>query len=78
MQVVGKAKNGEMAVQMAEDLNPDIILMDLIMPKKTGIEACRVQKPHPNIFEVQISNYLRYQSTLKQKIRRDKNLFRIF
>ncbi len=52
MQVVGEAENGVMAVQMAEALNPDIILMDLIMPKKTGIEAIidiKERDPQANI-----------------------------
>ena len=37
--VVGEASNGEEAVQKALELNPDVILMDLMMPVKSGIEA---------------------------------------
>lgn len=39
IEVIGEAKNGEEAVQMAFDLKPDVILMDLVMPVKSGIEA---------------------------------------
>ncbi len=37
--VVGKAPDGAEAVLMAQDLKPDVVLMDYEMPKKNGIEA---------------------------------------
>jgi NarL family two-component system response regulator LiaR len=39
MQVLGEAKNGVEAVEMANTLHPDVILLDLLMPRKGGIEA---------------------------------------
>lgn len=39
IQVVGEACDGEEAVVQAESLCPDVILMDLVMPKLDGIEA---------------------------------------
>ncbi|HAL46852.1 MAG: response regulator transcription factor [SAR202 cluster bacterium] len=39
--VVGEAENGREAVQKAEELNPDVILMDLRMPEMTGVEAMK-------------------------------------
>jgi NarL family two-component system response regulator LiaR len=41
IEVVGMAENGEIAVDLANSLKPDIILMDLMMPVKNGIEATR-------------------------------------
>src|SRR5436309_968033 len=41
MIMVGEAENGEEAVQQALELQPDIILMDLHMPRLNGIEATR-------------------------------------
>ena len=41
IQVVGEAGNGQDAVTLAENLNPDVILMDLVMPGVDGIEAIR-------------------------------------
>ena len=40
-QVVGEAGDGEEAVQTVEELRPDVIVMDVMMPRKDGIDACR-------------------------------------
>jgi NarL family two-component system response regulator LiaR len=41
MRLVGEADNGEEAVQLCERLQPDVILMDLLMPKMDGIAATK-------------------------------------
>jgi two-component system, NarL family, response regulator LiaR len=41
IELVGEAANGREAVAVAERLNPDVILMDLVMPEMDGIEAIR-------------------------------------
>jgi DNA-binding LytR/AlgR family response regulator len=41
LQIVGEAKNGEEAVQLARGLKPDFTFLDIQMPGKTGIEASR-------------------------------------
>jgi len=40
--IIGKAVNGEDAIEKATQLNPDIILMDISMPVMNGIEATRI------------------------------------
>ena len=40
-EVVGQARDGVEAVKAASDLSPDVIVMDVMMPKKDGVEACR-------------------------------------
>ena len=39
MEVVGLAKNGEEAIEMVTELKPDICIMDIEMPIKTGLDA---------------------------------------
>jgi two-component system, NarL family, response regulator LiaR len=41
IQVIGEAANGFKAIELVEELNPDVILMDLTMPVIDGIEATR-------------------------------------
>jgi len=41
IQVVGEASDGEQAVALAQSQHPDIVLMDLVMPKMDGIQATR-------------------------------------
>jgi NarL family two-component system response regulator LiaR len=46
IEVVGEAENGRDAVSTAQRLQPDIILMDLVMPEMDGIEAIRAIMAH--------------------------------
>jgi NarL family two-component system response regulator LiaR len=39
--VIGEAANGQIAIELVEKLNPDVILMDLTMPVMNGIEATK-------------------------------------
>ncbi len=41
MEVIGEASDGGSAVQMARRLRPDVVLMDVVMPRLNGIEATR-------------------------------------
>jgi DNA-binding NarL/FixJ family response regulator len=41
MEIVGEAGNGREAVEFAEKLKPDIVIMDVAMPELNGIEATR-------------------------------------
>lgn len=44
VEVVGEACDGDEAVDQAHSLHPDVILMDINMPKRSGLEAARVIK----------------------------------
>ena len=39
VKVVGYANDGEKAIEMYQELNPDILLLDLGLPKKNGLEV---------------------------------------
>jgi NarL family two-component system response regulator LiaR len=43
-EIVGEAADGEEAVEQAEQLDPDVILMDLVMPNRDGVSAMQVLK----------------------------------
>jgi response regulator NasT len=50
MEVVGEARDGEEAVALARDLEPDLAIMDVKMPRLDGIEAARkiiAERPIP-------------------------------
>ncbi|MGD2054684.1 MAG: response regulator transcription factor [Gammaproteobacteria bacterium] len=50
LEIIGEAENGQMAIEKARLLSPDIILMDLTMPVMNGTEAIRfIKKRNPAI-----------------------------
>ncbi|HTX26697.1 MAG TPA: response regulator transcription factor [Streptosporangiaceae bacterium] len=58
VEVVGTAADGEEALALAEELVPDVILMDLRMPRVDGVEATRrLHASHPAIKVVVLTTY---------------------
>jgi NarL family two-component system response regulator YdfI len=56
--LLGEAENGLQAVQMAAELKPDVILMDLRMPEMDGITAIeRIRKAQPQIAIVILTTF---------------------
>ena len=51
---VVKAKNGAEAVEVAQQEKPDLILMDVRMPKMTGVEACAALKDIPETKDIPV------------------------
>jgi two-component system chemotaxis response regulator CheY len=39
--VVGEAEDGEEAVLKAQELRPDLVIMDIVMPRKSGVQATK-------------------------------------
>jgi len=57
MEVVGEAGDGGMAVELAKTLNPDIVIMDVVMPLVNGIDATRqimADCPHTQIIGLSV------------------------
>ena len=54
-EVIGEASDGQEAVEKARDLTPDVMVLDVTMPRMNGLEACRVirrEKPSLEILFV--------------------------
>ena len=66
VEVVGTAANGEEALALAGELRPDVILMDLRMPKVDGVEATRkLRASHPEIKVVVLTTYADDRSVIE-------------
>ena len=52
LEVVGEAVNGDEVVELAQKLSPDIILLDLAMPGRSGLEALRTLSEPPGTARV--------------------------
>jgi NarL family two-component system response regulator LiaR len=58
MEVVGEANNGEEAIKLIEKLHPDVAILDISMPKLSGIEVTRQVKPRfPSLAILILSAY---------------------
>jgi DNA-binding NarL/FixJ family response regulator len=58
IEVVGEAKNGNEAVTLAKALSPDVVIMDIVMPRKDGVEAtAEIRTAAPNAKIVVLTSF---------------------
>lgn len=58
MEIVGEARNGSQAIELAASLKPDVVIMDLMMPEMLGSEATgRIHEISPEIKVVILTSF---------------------
>ncbi len=58
LELVGEANNGREAVQMCNEVQPDVVLMDLVMPEMGGAEATQlIREQCPNIQVIALTSF---------------------
>lgn len=67
-EVVGEAKDGLEAVQKYKELNPDIVTMDITMPKVTGVDALKVIRNYDPDAKVIMLSAMGQESIVKEAV----------
>jgi NarL family two-component system response regulator LiaR len=58
LQLVGEAENGEMAVQLCDQYQPDVILMDMVLPEMDGATATRaIRQKYPEVQIIALTSF---------------------
>jgi DNA-binding NarL/FixJ family response regulator len=57
-EIVGEACNGRKAIELVEQLRPDVVIIDINMPEINGIEATRIiHQSHPEVKVISYSSH---------------------
>jgi len=69
VEVVGEAENGRVAVRLAQEKKPTVVIMDVVMPEMDGIEATRLitaEMPEVKVIVLSMQCDESYRETLRQ------------
>lgn len=67
-EVVGEASNGEEAIKMYQDIRPDLVTMDIVMPGMTGVEVVRRIKEIDPVAKVLMVSAMGQQTLVAESI----------
>jgi two-component system response regulator DevR len=57
-EVVGEAADADAALSVVEDVHPDVVVMDVRLPSRSGIEACReIRSAHPETHVLMLTSF---------------------
>jgi len=74
-EIIAEAENGARAVELASELKPDIVILDVVMPKKNGLEAAR-DISHLNLgLKIVMCSSLGYEPIVEDAIRSGANAY---
>ncbi len=67
-EIAGEAENGAIGVEKYKELNPDIVILDITMPKMTGIEALKAIKDYDSMAKIVMITALGHEEIVKEAI----------
>lgn len=69
-EIVGEAKSGDQAVEMYKELKPDVLLLDINMPKMNGIDALSAIIDHDKDARVIMCSDQKYESMIMMALKK--------